>query len=368
MAAYDLIVIGGGLVGGAIAWGAAQQGARVALLDEGDVAHRAARGNFGLVWVQTKGAGMPPYAHWSRRSAELWPELQRAMLGRAGVDVALRQPGGLMFCLSDAEMEQRAAQAQRMHNESGGIGTRMLDRAEVRALVPMIGDRVVGAAFCPVDGHVNPLKLLRSLHDAVAREGSDYLPNRRVRAIVPQVRGFTIQAGEERLTCEKLVISAGLGSRDLAPMVGLDMPVNPLRGQIVVTERLRPFLDHATHVLRQTEEGGVMMGDSHEEVGFDNGTTVPVLRDIAARNLAVFPHLRDANVVRAWGALRVMTPDGFPIYQQSDRHPGAFAATCHSGVTLAGAHALALAPAILAGALPDALAPFTAARFHVQPA
>ena len=368
MAAYDLIVIGGGLVGGAIAWGAARQGASVALLDEGDVAFRAARGNFGLVWVQTKGAGMPPYAHWSRRSAELWPELQRAMLGRTGVDVALRQPGGLMFCLSDEELEQRATQAQRMHNESGGIGTRMLDRAEVRAMVPMVGDRVVGATFCPVDGHANPLKLLRSLHDALAREGGAYLPNRTVTAITPQPRSFVIRAGSEDFTCDKLVIAAGLGSRDLAPMVGLAMPVTPVRGQIVITERIKPFLDHATHVIRQTEEGGVMMGDSHEEVGFDNGTLVPVLRDIAARNLAVFPHLRDASVVRVWGALRVMTPDGFPIYQQSAKHPGAFAATCHSGVTLAGAHALALAPAILSGVLPDSLSAFTAERFDVQPA
>jgi glycine/D-amino acid oxidase-like deaminating enzyme len=56
---YDLIVIGGGLVGGAIAWGAAARGASVALLDQGDLAYRAARGNFGLVWVQSKGAGMP---------------------------------------------------------------------------------------------------------------------------------------------------------------------------------------------------------------------------------------------------------------------------------------------------------------------
>lgn len=368
MAAYDLIVIGGGLVGGAIAWGAARQGALVALLDEGDVAFRAARGNFGLVWVQTKGAGMPPYAHWTRRSAELWPALAQAMAGSNGVDVALRQPGGLMFCLSDAEMERRAALVARMHNESGGIGTRMLDRAEVRALVPAVGDGVVGAAFCPIDGHANPLKLLRALHAALLREGGAYLPNRGVSAITPQGGGFRIETGGEVLTCAKVVIAAGLGSRGLAPMVGLDMPVNPLRGQIIVTERMRPFLDHATHVLRQTEEGSVMLGDSQEDVGFDNATTVPVVRDIAARNLAVFPHLRDATVTRVWGALRVMTPDGHPIYQQSARYPGAFAATCHSGVTLAGAHALALAPAILAGELPPALDAFTAERFRVHAA
>ena len=368
MAAYDVIVIGGGLVGGAIAWGAARLGAHAALLDEGDDALRAARGNFGLVWVQTKGAGMPPYAHWTRRSAELWPELHRAMAGITGVDVALRQTGGLMFCLSDEEMEQRAAQARRMHNESGGIGTRMLDRAEVRAMVPLVGDRVVGAAFCPVDGHVNPLKLLRALHDALARAGGEYLPNHGVTAIRPQARGFVVEAGGRSLACDKVVIAAGLGSRDLAPMVGLAMPVNPLRGQIIVTERMKPFMDYTTHVIRQTEEGGVMMGDSHEEVGFDRGTLVPVVRDIAARNLQVFPHLREANVARVWGALRVMTPDGFPIYQQSEQHPGAFAATCHSGVTLAGAHALALAPAILAGQLPPALDAFSAERFHVPAA
>jgi len=64
-----------------------------------------------------------------------------------------------------------------------------------------------------------------------------------------------------------------------------------------------------------------------------------------------------------WAALRVMSPDGFPIYDQSVRYPGAFAATCHSGVTLAGAHALDLAPAILDGALPDSLLAFSASRF-----
>src|SRR5580658_10229559 len=123
--AYDLIVIGGGLVGGAIAWGAASQGASVAVLDEGDIAYRAARGNFGLVWVQSKGAGMPPYAQWTRRSAALWPELAGRLLQATGTDTALHQPGGLAFCLSDAEYEERESLIRRMHNESGDIGTRM---------------------------------------------------------------------------------------------------------------------------------------------------------------------------------------------------------------------------------------------------
>ncbi len=111
-----------------------------------------------------------------------------------------------------------------------------------------------------------------------------------------------------------------------------------------------------------------MLGDSQEAAGFDTSTSVPVLQDIARRNLAVFPQLKDANIIRTWAALRVMTADGYPIYEQSRTHPGAFAVTCHSGVTLAGAHALALAPAILAGAIPPELHPFTSERFHVPAA
>lgn len=362
-ASYDLIVIGGGLVGGAIAWGAASQGASVALLDEGDVAYRAARGNFGLVWVQSKGAGMPPYAHWTRRSAELWPDLAARLATATGVDVALEQPGGFAFCLSEEELETRASIVQRMHNESGDIGTRILGRAEVRAMVPGLGDRVVGGSFCPIDGHASPLFLLRGLHAGLHTLGADYLPGRKVDAIDAAPHSFTVRCGVERFSTGKLVIAAGLGSRDLAPLVGLDMPVSPLQGQILVTERIKPFLHYATHVLRQTAEGSVMLGDSQEDVGFDITTRVSVLQRIAARNVAMFPALKDASIVRMWAALRVMSPDGFPIYDQSERFPGAFAATCHSGVTLAGAHALALAPAILAGTLPDQLGAFSARRF-----
>lgn len=357
---HDLIVIGGGLVGGAIAWGAQAQGASVVLLDEGDIAFRAARGNFGLVWVQGKGAGMPPYAQWTRRSAGLWPDLAARLRASTGVDAALRQPGGLAFCLSDDEYEQRENMLRRMHNESGDIGTRMLSRAEVRAMVPGLGDAVTGASYCPVDGHASPLHLLRALHASL---GAGYRPNRKVDRIAAAPHSFTVHCGAERHTAPRLVIAAGLGSRALAPMVGLDMPVMPLQGQIIVTERVRPLLDYPTHLLRQTAEGTVMLGDSQEDVGFDVATRVAVLARVAERNLRIFPALKGASIIRMWAALRVMSPDGLPIYEQSSRHPGAFAATCHSGVTLAGAHALALAPAILRGELPAALAAFTSRRF-----
>src|SRR5437870_12292579 len=104
-----------------------------------------------------------------------------------------------------------------------------------------------------------------------------------------------------------------------------------------------------------------MLGNSKEDAGFDTLTQTPsVMRAIARRAVLSFPRIADLNIVRAWSALRVMSPDGLPVYDQSPRYPGAFTANCHSGVTLAGAHALLLAPMIAAGALAPELAPFTA--------
>src|SRR6516162_2497670 len=105
MQRYDSIVIGGGLVGSAIAYGLARAGLKVALLDEGDVAFRAARGNFGLVWVQSKGDGAPHYHRWTRRSADEWPALAAELLAKSAVAIGHQQPGGVHLCLGETELE-----------------------------------------------------------------------------------------------------------------------------------------------------------------------------------------------------------------------------------------------------------------------
>ena len=111
-----------------------------------------------------------------------------------------------------------------------------------------------------------------------------------------------------------------------------------------------------------------MLGDSVEEVGFDLRQRPAVMRAMAERAVASFPWIGRLNIVRAWSALRVLAPDGLPIYDQSERFPGAFTANCHSGVTLAGAHARLLAPMVAAGALDAALEGFSARRFDVRSA
>ncbi len=365
---WDVAVVGGGLVGAAIAWGLAGIGQRVVVLDEGDVAYRASRGNFALVWVQSKGLGLPPYAMWTKGSSDGWAGFATELRAETGLDVAFERPGGFQLALSERELQARAATLRRLHNQPDMVAYpyEILDHAELARMLPEIGPEVVGGSYCPLDGHCNSLRLLRALHAGMFQRGATYAPDHKVARIEQRDGGFRIDAGGREIRSGKVVLAAGIANAYLAPMVGLAAPVRPQRGQIIVTERVRPFLRYPVSTVRQTDEGSVLIGDSVEEEAADDTTGTEVAAVMADRAVRMFPLLRRINVVRSWAAFRVMTQDGFPIYDQSLTCPGAFLATCHSGVTLAASHAKILAPQIAAGRLEAEMAAFSARRFDVS--
>jgi glycine/D-amino acid oxidase-like deaminating enzyme len=367
--ACDIAVIGGGVVGLSVAYGLAVRGYAVTLLDEGDVAYRASRGNFALVWVQGKGIDLPDYARWTLGSAAAWKGFAEALGQESGIDLALEQRGGLSACLSERELEDRTTQMRRLHNAAPDCANvETLDHRQMKELLPGLGPDVVGGTFCRHDGHLNALRLFSALHEACLRRGMVYRPNATVDALAPMADGFRIATPSGEVRARKVVLAAGLGNAKLAPLVGLSAPVRPQRGQVMVTEKLAPFLRYPLATIRQTDEGGVMLGDSKEEVGFDTGNAHQVLGAIATHAAKVFPQLARVQIVRSWGALRVMSPDGYPIYDRSTACPGAYLVTCHSGVTLAAAHASVIADAIATDHWPDAIAAFSARRFGDVPA
>jgi len=350
-------------VGAALAFGLQRRGLSTLMLDEGDIAFRAARGNFGLVWVQGKGSDFPPYAQWTWASAQSWPDLVAEIEAITGEDIGYRRPGGAEVCIDPGEFEATRAQMHRLQSHAPHFEYQMLDRKALSELLPGLGPEVAGGCYSPADGHVNPLLLLRGLHQCLTAKGGRIETGSRVIAIQRRGSAFAVDTIGMRHHSARLVLAAGLGTRELAAMIGLQIPLRPERGQILVTERLRPFLSLPLARIRQTAEGSVQLGASNEDAGFDEGTRASVMNRIAARAVRVFPHLQRARVVRAWAALRIMTPDSYPIYAQSQCHPGAFAAVCHSGVTLAAAHVLHLAAGIAEGALPEALSPMDTRRF-----
>ena len=358
-------VVGGGIVGASVAYGLAARGESVTLFDEGDIAFRAARGNLGNVWVQGKGVGLPAYADLTRLAAKGWDDFARELGAESGLDLHFRRPGAFFFCFSEDELERRGKMLSDL--EAGAMvpsGFEIMDNAGIRKLLPEVGPAVAGATFCSDDGTTNPFHLLRALVTVFERRG-DYRPRHPVESVSPDGSGFRVRTPQGEWLSDRVILTAGLGNRELAPALNLSAPIRPVRGQILVTEKLKPFLRYGISFIRQSVEGGVIFGESSEEAGLDDRTTPQVIQATAKRAVAALPLLAGAQVVRSWAALRVMSPDGMPIYAESADYPGAFLVTVHSGVTLAPFHAGPLAAALSAGWLESSWQPFSSDRFRV---
>jgi len=256
---FDVVIVGGAIVGASLAYGLAKLGLKVAVLDEGDDAFRASRGNFGLIWVQNKGLGCPNYARLSLRAAEAWPALADDLLQMTGVDCAYQKTGGLTLCLSDEEIDFFVKIHATIQREVGGkhVNAELLDNKALRELMPAVAPDIPAALYSTPDGICNPLYLLRAFHTSFSQVGVTYLGNHRVRQITCNgPNDFLVETeGKQRfLNGGKLVLAAGLGNANLAPMVGLQASVTPLQGQIVVTERVAPFKCIPNGMLRPTKD------------------------------------------------------------------------------------------------------------------
>jgi len=362
------IIIGGGIVGLSIALGLAATGMEVLVLDGNDADSRASYGNAGLIWVQSKGVDHLPYARWSRRSASLWPEFSRELEDTTGIDVEYQQRGGLSLCIDAAEMAARRAMVDRVAAQLGSDNdVEMVDAAYVRERIPQAGPRVLGASWCPSDGHVNPLLLMGALRKRNAALGVRILTGKKATRVGMDGSHLTVYGDGFSLRADRVVIAAGLATQNLAATAGMTVPVMPIRGQIVVTERLKPLIGYPTPTTRQARSGSIIFGNSHETDVESPQTTLPVLASHAQRAVTEFPFLASTRILRCWGAIRVMPKDGMPVYASSKTCPGAYAVACHSGITLTAIHAKIISASIAAGELPAAVNTFSDERFHVVP-
>jgi glycine/D-amino acid oxidase-like deaminating enzyme len=312
---------------------------------------------------------MPRYVDWCLEATQKWPDFARALEAQTGVALAYTKPGGLALCRGQDGLESRQRLMAHLAQQSvsGTYDCEILDRGEVEKLVPQLrlGPNIVGASFSPHDGHVNPLFLIRALRSAYLQEGGRYFPDAAATHIRHTDQRFSVETARGVFSAPKVVLAAGVGIPKLAAMLGMQVPVRPQRGQLLVTERIQPILSLPISGIRQTHEGSFMFGTSTEDVGFDTNITMDIIRDIAQSAIEAFPQLASLQIVRSWGALRPLTPDKYPVYCESKRTPGAFVVSSHSGVSLAPLYVTHIARWIMDGTQPQGFEQFSPRRFDV---
>lgn len=341
----EITVIGGGIVGLSVAFGLLKAGHSVAVIEGLDTDFSASRGNFGLVWMQGKGSGYAPYAHWTRDAVAAWPSFSEQLHQITGDELSLNQTGGFEFFTEASEFDAFGDTLREQHVHLGNrFSFELLDGDQVRRLIPGLGPNVAGASFCELDGHVNPLKLLSMLKSSVVALGGTIVSGANVTHIEKAPgAGFQLSINHSKtVQSNRIILCAGLGSSTLAEQVGFKTQVAPQRGELLITEKLGERLPFLSSTIRQVNEGGIQIGGTQADAGYNDDESLSAIAQLAKHAVDVFPALADLRVIRSWGALRVMSPDGYPVYSQSQTHPGAYLVSCHSGVTLASLHATAL--------------------------
>ena len=342
----DVIVIGGGVIGASIAYHLARERVDVLLLERDGLAAGSSGACDGLVLLQSK----KPGAHMTLAAAGI-AAFER-LAKELPVDVEFNQAGGLVVVATEQEHEAMARFVA--ERRLAGIDVSLLDSVQARELEPCLSAEILGATFCPTEGQINPIALTHGFAQGAARMGARIVQGEAVREISLSggaVSGVVTDRG--KYGAGAVVNAAGVFAPEIGRMAGLDIPIIPRRGQLLVTGSTAPILHRclisAGYIaakfnpglaqgaggggvsIEQTVSGNFLLGSTREFVGFDRSTTLAALKGIVERAVRIIPRLRECRIIRSFAGLRPYTPDGLPIIGRVDAVPGLVIAAGHEG-------------------------------------
>ena len=329
----DVVVIGAGLVGGAITYALAKRRVKVVLVERSCPAAEASGGNFGLIWVQSKSPAW--YLKLTMAAAQSYPDYL-AELDGSGVDIEYRREGAWDLILTQAALEARQRNLA-WQREIPGYQAEIMPPQEVHALEPAIAaSALVAGVYSAMDGDLNPFALCRVLVGAARRHGAVCCFGGEVIGIKTVRRRITkVVTAKGEIATDTVINAAGLGVNHILVMAGADaLPVVGNRGQVIVTEPFPRLLARPTNIIRQTVNGNVLLGCTTEPGSSDRQGKLDDVHVLAARSIKVIPALANANCIRTWSSPRVWPVDGLPIFEQTESLWSMYTIATHSAVSL----------------------------------
>jgi glycine oxidase len=371
--AADVAIVGGGIMGCAVALRLAQRGLRVTVIERGIPGAEASSAAAGILGPQMEAEGAGPLLELGLRSRALYPALAAELRDATGIDIGYVKSGVLAVAMTDAEEAELTT--RRTWQGARGLRVEALSLEALRQLEPAIGDDVRAGIRFPDDGQVNARDLARAFSQAAAAAGVCFLQGRYVRRVITAGGAATgVELDGEVLSAGVVVVAAGSWS---SLVEGGGVPprvVRPARGQLVSIETRPPLFRHVISVhgrgyLVPRRDGSVIAGSTVEMAGFRKEVTVGGLAQILGLARALVPALSEAPVTGSWSNFRPFTEDHLPVLGHTAVR-GLVLATGHfrNGILLAPITAWAVAELVATGQSSIDLAPFAVSRFSRPPA
>jgi hydrogen cyanide synthase HcnC len=394
-----MVVVGGGVIGCAVAYYAARHGIDVTLVDN-PKRGRATSASAGGLWPMGESVGLGcgvifakammangcavadgpntdghgpgrlprSFLDFALASNDMFPRLAEDLRAESGMDVEFERTS-LLFLMYD---EGDESYARALWNDYPGERARFewLTPSQLASAEPALTREVRGALRFHGDDQLNPYKFADALRAGARALSARILPHTEVTGVVragPRVVG--VVTPDQTIGCEVMVNAAGSWAGRIAAMAGVDVPVSPVRGQIVCTETLPKILTACVSTtdcyLAQKHHGEIIIGSTTEEVGFDTGTTAAAARTLSAGAIRAVPQLAHVNVKRVWAGLRPGTPDELPILGPVEGLAGYLNACGHfrTGILNAPLTGLVISDLVAGKPPAHAIEPFLVSRF-----
>lgn len=368
---YDAIVIGGGIIGCAIAESLARQGLRVALAERGLIGREASWAAAGMLAPSSEMETPGSYFEFCLRSRRMYGETATRIREASGIDPQYRTEG--MFYVAFSEAEERQLRERAAWQRAEGVDVIEIDGADVRRQEPSVAHEVRTAMHFTEDHQLDPRLMTRGFAVAARRWGARIQEHTPVLGLKTEGDRITgVEVPGESWTADTTILAAGCWSA-LLPTLPVRLPIYPVKGQVLMLQAASPLFSHIMHsadvYMAPRYDGRIVIGATEEhEAGFDKSVEAGVVADLIARAKRVIPEIEKTNWVDAWAGLRPGTADRRPLIGPSGRE-GLILATGHfrSGILLAPLTADLISELVMSGVTDESLTQFAPERFEGDP-
>lgn len=346
----DVVVIGGGIIGAAIAYYGSKSGLDITILERADIASGTSSKCDGDILAVDKDPGFD--SKMSFESQKLVRELNEDL----DIPFEYRSPGSVLVCENEVELE--AAERWVSQQQNAGLDFKMLNREDLKNESSYLADNLYGGLECSTDSIVNPYMLTFSMVDKAQQYGAKVHTHTEVTNIHKNTDGiFVIETSNETFTANKVVNACGAWAPFICQMLGLDIPIKPRKGHVIVASRQQQVasrnimefgyliskfggerqVDPLTEkygvalVMEPTENQNFLVGSSRQFLGYNTKVNHDVVKHIAKRAVRFFPKIDDMAVIRAYAGLRPWTEDHLPFISHVQELPGFYVAAGHEG-------------------------------------
>ncbi len=366
MSRRDVVVLGGGIIGAALAEELARRGRRVALIERGTIGAEASSAAAGILSAQMDLPRPGPLLELCQAARKLYPSWIAHLERRSGLSLGFHVDGILYLAMSRREesaMSQRARWQRKL-----GLRVESWSSQQVRRHEPAVDGRIRSGFSFPTEAQVDNVRLMEALARACRKAGVEIRERTRVRRLIiraRRVRGVETDRG--RLVASVVVNCLGSWA-GMDRVFPIPVPVEPARGQMLAFQGPKRLVRHAVMsdqaYMVQRRDGRLILGSTIEFVGYQKSLTLEGMHSILCGVRRMTSALNECSFLEAWAGFRPCTKDRLPILGKTSIE-GLYIATGHfrHGILLAPVTAQLMAELVLRGRCAVDLTPFSPCRF-----